>query len=180
MTPSRRHILLCSCVLALLTVLTALFMFSDSPDTPAAVIGQTPTATDAPRLSAADKATLSFFQKPSAPAKNDRSLFETDFFKPPPTPKPAPVKVAPVPVRTVSVVYRGLVRFPNGANIAYLSVDGSTAALATGDPVKDGWALDTFDSDEAVLVQGEQRVSLRFNRPATLPAQVPPPAADKK
>jgi len=130
-------------------------------------------------LARAHADTFAFFDEGRAQTDPGRSLFATDFFKPPPPPPapPSPPKPPPPPPKLVSASYRGFAAFPSGAaSVAYLSVDGRVVTLSPGDPVAEGWKLLSFDADAAELARDEARFRLPFNKPVSLPAKPAQPA----
>jgi len=138
------------------------------PPPPAANFGPEPV-----RLARVHADTFAFFNEGRAQTGSVRSLFATDFFKPPPAPPapPAPPKPAPPPPKPVSAAYRGFAAFPSGdSSVAYLAVDGRVLTLAPGQPVAAGWKLISFDAEAAELARDDARLRLPFNRPVNLPA----------
>ncbi len=142
------------------------------PAAPGAPAPEAP-APEARRLARGHADTFAFFNEGRAQTDSGRSLFATDFFKPPPPPPtpPAPPKPAPPPPKLVAASYRGFAAFPSGAaSIAYLAVDDRVVTLSPGDPVAEGWKLLSFDADSAELARDEARFTLPFNKPVKLPA----------
>lgn len=171
MTTAARRILFATT--ALFVLLLGLGGLAFAPSATSSVpgdFGPTPAA-ESPMLTATQAETFAFFNQGRATAANGRGLFETDFFKPAPTPRPAPKPPAPTS-REFVLFYRGLASFPDGARVAYLALEGRTVMLAEGGDVTDGWKLVSFDSEAAVLAKGEERVTLAFNRRATLSVPV--------
>jgi hypothetical protein len=102
-----------------------------------------------------------------------RGLFATDYFKPPPKP-PAPPPKPPPARRDVPLVYRGLAEFGGSSRVAYLVVETRTLTLAAGEEVLDGWRLEAFDAERAVLRKGEETRPLTFNQRAALSVPAKP------
>ncbi|MBC8011588.1 MAG: hypothetical protein H7067_16000 [Burkholderiales bacterium] len=172
MTTAGRRILYATTALFLLVIGLAGLVFAPfSTPAPTPRYAAAPAA-EAPLLTATQAETFAFFNEGRAAAANGRGLFETDFFKPAATPKPAPKPPAPTR-REFVLFYRGFAAFPDGTRIAYLALEGRTVLLGEGGDVTDGWKLVSFDSDAAVLAKGEERVTLAFNRRATLSVPVP-------
>jgi hypothetical protein len=118
-------------------------------------------------ITAAQHAAYRFFNDGRVDAGAGRGLFETDFFKP--KPEPAKPPEPPAPTRRDAVLfYRGLAAFPDGARVAYLSLDGRALTLTAYEVVTDGWSLAEFDGERAILAKGEERVTLPFNRRAVV------------
>lgn len=121
-----------------------------------------------------------FFQNGRVDAGSGQGLFETDFFKAKPVPvkpakpvKPVPVKPAPT-TREAVLFYRGLATFSDGARIAYVMLDDRALVLSLDEEVTDGWRLESFDGDQAVLAKDEARVTLPFNRRAIVSVAIKP------
>lgn len=125
------------------------------------------TAVEPGLLTEDQKKAFWFFTKGDSGAGEGPGLFETDYFKPAPAPKPV-AKPAPPATREVTLIYRGLAAFPDGSRVAYLALEGRNFNPAPGDEITHGWRLDAFDSDQAVLVKGEERLMLPFNRGTVL------------
>lgn len=125
------------------------------------------------RFTAAQREAADFLDNGRAAAGTGRGLFATDFFKPPPTPPAKPKPPAPT-TREQVLFYRGLATFPDGARVAYLSIEGRTLTPGIGDAVIDGWKLASFDAEQAVLAKDDRTVALVFNRRATLSVPVKP------
>lgn len=114
-----------------------------------------------------------FFNDGRMDAGKGRGLFETDFFKAKPEPVKPPAPPAPTS-RDAVLFYRGLAAFPDGARVAYLTLDGRSLTLAAGEDVADGWRLEVFDGERAILAKGEERVTLPFNRRAVVSVAIKP------
>lgn len=129
-------------------------------------------APEAVALTQAEEETYRFFQEDRAVPGAGRGLFETDFFKT----KPVPAKVEPpAPTRREAVLfYRGLATFSDGGRVAYLTIDGRSATLASDEVVIDGWKLDRFDGERATLKKGTESVDLPFNRRAVVSVPIKP------
>lgn len=172
MSPASRRLLRAAVVLlALLAGLAGLLSVPDPA--PAAAPAPAPDLpAETPRFTATHRATAAFLEAGRSGAATGRGLFETDFFKPKPAPPPKP-KPAPPATRDLVVFYRGLAAFPDGARVAYFSVEGRTVTLAPGDTLAGGWQLAAFDADTATLAKGDTRLDLPFNRRGAIavPAQ---------
>lgn len=174
MNPASRRVVFASLPLLAILVATAGLAFSPREAEPVRHVGEARPETS--RLTAAHGEVFAFLNDGRASATEGRGLFQTDFFKPPapPPPKPPAPPAPPPPPRMVAVVYRGLGAFPNGASVAYLSVDGGVSALGSGQAVAEGWRLLEFDGEKAVLEKDGERRSMPFNRAGSIPAAAKP------
>lgn len=171
MSSSRLRVLRAALLLPLpMVVLIALLRpHAPAPEVPL----PTPPSAEPRRLTSSLEAPLEFLVTGRAQTDAGRSLFATDFFKPPPPPPTptAPPKPAPPPPKPVSIAFRGFAAFPAGAaSVAYLAIDGRVVPLAAGETVAEGWKLLSFDADAAELARDEARLRLPFNQPVNLPA----------
>lgn len=138
--------------------------------------GPGPRASVAPErllFTPAQRQTADFIERASAAAGSGQGLFATDFFKPRPAAKLAPKPPAPT-TREAVVFYRGLAVFPDGSRVAYLVFEGRTLTLSAGEKLTGEWALADFDGEQAVLVKGEKKIALAFNRRAVLSVPIQP------
>ncbi|WP_052362582.1 hypothetical protein [Geminisphaera colitermitum] len=91
MPAARRHFLIVASTLGVLLIGGALFALTRGRSAPLDPVPSATTPRQAGRLTPTDAEVLAFFQQNPAKPGQGPGLFETDFFKPPPTPaKPPP------------------------------------------------------------------------------------------
>lgn len=165
MIAASRHIAVVSATLCVLLAGQLYFAFAQGRG---AALAPLPDALDQPRARrlAAGTGDTEFFQRDAFVLPEGPGLFETDFFKPAALPPPKPPAPAEKPV---SIAYRGLAEFADGARIVYLVVEGKPVQLAPGETVVGPWKLETADAETARFTREGAVHEILFNQGGQLP-----------